>query len=203
MHATMSRDKSYKLFRAVLRSVNPPCIPYLGIYKKQKLENILQKTYFFYLGMYLTDLTFIEEGNPDKLQDGSINFTKRQRLSEVIAEIQTYQNTPYHLRPVPAITEYLLNVEALPEEQCYKLSLKREGRRGTQMVDSQAPDLPFGDLEVKSSYLFDKPDDESTIKFDKKETDSSVTPIIAGTLVKLIERLTYHEYQGKQKKPKH
>lgn len=176
MHATMSRDKSYKLFRAVLRAVNPPCIPYLG--------------------MYLTDLTFIEEGNPNNLQDGSINFTKRQRLSEVIAEIQTYQNTPYFLEEVVFIRDYVLNAEALPEEQCYKLSLKREGRRGTQVVDSQTPDLPFGDLEKKSSYMFDKPDTDATIKFDKKETEvGQMSTIIAGTLVKIVERLTYHEYQ--------
>ena len=32
MHAKMSRDKSYKLFREALRNVNPPCIPYLGKY---------------------------------------------------------------------------------------------------------------------------------------------------------------------------
>jgi hypothetical protein len=173
----MSRNTNYKLFRALLRSVNPPCIPYLG--------------------MYLTDLTFIEEGNQDKLQDGSINFTKRQRLSEVIAEIQTYQNTPYFLAELSFIRDYLYNVEALPEEQCYKLSQKREGRRGTAAADSDLPDLPFGDLEVKSSYLFDKPDLEENIKFDKKEVTygSSHSPIMAGTLVKLLERLTYHEYQ--------
>ena len=98
--------------------------------------------------MYLTDLTFIEEGNPDNLPDGSINFTKRQRLSEVIAEIQTYQNTPYFLKELTFVRDYLYNVEALPEEQCYKLSLKREGRRGTQAVDTDTPDLPFGDLEA-------------------------------------------------------
>jgi len=176
MHATMSRELSYKAFRAVLRSVNPPCIPYLG--------------------MYLTDLTFIEEGNQNKLPDGSINFTKRQRLSEVIAEIQTYQNTPYFLAEVSFIRDYLFNVEALPEEQCYKLSQKREGRRGQVAANSDLPDLPFGDLEVKSSYLFDKPDTDEVIKFDKKDSEfSSHPPVLAGTLVKLIERLTYHEYQ--------
>ena len=146
--------------------------------------------------MYLTDLTFIEEGNPDNLPDGSINFTKRQRLSEVIAEIQTYQNTPYFLRELTFVRDYLYNVEALPEEQCYKLSLKREGRRGTQAVDTDTPDLPFGDLEKKSSYVFDKPDSDSNIKFDKKQAEFETYPTIsAGTNIKLIERLTYHEYQ--------
>ena len=143
--------------------------------------------------MYLTDLTFIEEGNPNTLQDGSINFIKRQRLSEVISDIQTYQNTPYCLMPVEYIKEYLLNAEALPEEQCYKLSQKRESRRGTAAVDEQTPDLPFGDLEVKSSYLFDKKDEDSNIIFEKKDIQDGVVPIIAATLVKLIERLTYHE----------
>lgn len=177
MEAITSRDFSYKAFRTVLKTVNPPCIPYLG--------------------MYLTDLTFIEEGNSDKLPDGSINFTKRQRLAEVISDIQTYQNTPYFLKEVPSIRSYLENAEALPEEQCYKLSLKREPRRGTNAAaDIDIPDLPFGDMESKPGYLFEKEDNDEVIRFEKKEAaDGTSVPIIAATLVKLVERLTFHEYQ--------
>ena len=111
MHAIMSRDKSYKLFRSYLHTANPPCIPYLG--------------------MYLTDLTFIEDGNKDNLSDGHINFKKRQLLAEVISEILVYQNTPYCLEELSFVKEYLLNVEALPEQQCYALSTKRETKTGS------------------------------------------------------------------------
>jgi son of sevenless-like protein len=40
--------------------------------------------------MYLTDLTFLEEGNPDKIGE-LINFDKRRRVAAVIKEIQQYQ----------------------------------------------------------------------------------------------------------------
>ena len=44
----------------------------------------------FFLGVFLTDLTFIEEGNPDKL-GGLINFKKRLYVYNVLNEIQNYQ----------------------------------------------------------------------------------------------------------------
>lgn len=44
----MSREKNFQNFRAHLHKADPPCIPYLGL--------------------YLTDLTFIEDGNKDTIQ---------------------------------------------------------------------------------------------------------------------------------------
>ena len=144
--------------------------------------------------MYLTDLTFIEEGNKDKLPNGYINITKRQQLAQIISEIQTYQNTPYCLEEVPDIRDSLFNVEALPEQQCYQLSLKREGRDGT--VDNQTPDLPYGEMEKKSSYLFDKPDTDDTIMYENSDSTDKITTsmVVAASDVKLVERLTFHEY---------
>lgn len=44
--------------------------------------------------MYLTDLTFIDEGNHD-LVGGMVNFTKCMMISDVLREIQLYQQTKY------------------------------------------------------------------------------------------------------------
>jgi len=48
-------------------------------------------------GMYLTDLTFLEEGMPNFV-NGMVNFVKRQRVSAVIREIQQFQQAPYLLQ---------------------------------------------------------------------------------------------------------
>lgn len=48
--------------REALHRCDPPCIPYLGI--------------------YLTDLSFIEEGTPDFTPDGLLNFSKMRMVRE-------------------------------------------------------------------------------------------------------------------------
>lgn len=148
--------------------------------------------------MYLTDLTFIEEGNNNKLADGKINFFKRQKLSEVISEIQIYQNNPYCLEEVAFIQRFLINVECLPEEQCYRLSQKRE-RKGGIVIDANDADAdddePFGEMQKVDGYNFDQPDCDLNIKYEKIEgAGPSATPVIKGaTLLKLIERQTNHD----------
>jgi hypothetical protein len=47
-----------------------------------------------YIGIYLTDLTFIEEGNLDEL-NGMINFIKRRKIAGVISDLKVFQQTPY------------------------------------------------------------------------------------------------------------
>jgi hypothetical protein len=80
------------------------------------------------LGLYLTDLTFIEDGNPDLIEGGLINWVKRRRLANVIKDIQQYQQKPYCLEEVSFIQDYLLNYVLLNEDEAYKLSLQLETR---------------------------------------------------------------------------
>ena len=107
----MSRDLNFNNFRLELKKSNPPLIPYLGV--------------------YLTDLTFIAEGNPDFLPGGLINFNKRRLGAEVILEIQQYQTGLYCLEEVPKIQEYLRNNPILDEDELYKISLQIEPRDGS------------------------------------------------------------------------
>jgi son of sevenless-like protein len=61
-------------------------------------------------GVYLTDLTFIEDGIPSLIKKTDlINFAKRMKTAEVIRDIQQYQNVPYPLTPVKELQEYILN----------------------------------------------------------------------------------------------
>lgn len=56
----MSSDGRFRSLRDALHRCDPPCIPYLGL--------------------YLTDLSFIEEGTPNFTQDGLLNFSKMRMV---------------------------------------------------------------------------------------------------------------------------
>lgn len=70
----------------------------------------------------------IQDGNPNNLNTGYINFYKRRLVAEVIKEIQQYQQTPYNLTAVQQIQNYLLNSETMDEAESFKLSLQIEPR---------------------------------------------------------------------------
>lgn len=80
--------------------------------------------------MYLTDLTFIEDGHPDFLPEraDAINFIKYQQLSVVIQDLQQYQQKMYYFEEVPVIQNFLDNLVPVSEEEMYKISLELEPR---------------------------------------------------------------------------
>ncbi|DAA73120.1 TPA_exp: Uncharacterized protein A8136_5045 [Trichophyton benhamiae CBS 112371] len=106
----MASTKNFGEYRETLHLANPPCIPFFGV--------------------YLTDLTFIEDGIPSLTQSDLINFNKRTKTAEVIRDIQQYQNAPYQLIPVPELQEYVLNnMQAAGDvHDMYERSLEIEPR---------------------------------------------------------------------------
>jgi len=111
----MDRNKNFSTYREQLHSVNPPCVPFLGV--------------------YLTDLTFIEDGNKDNLKDSSgnineklINFSKQSKTADVIREIQQYQNQVYCLQDVPELQNWLKeSLERIEDDSdMYNMSLMLE-----------------------------------------------------------------------------
>ncbi|KAJ1824759.1 hypothetical protein LPJ60_000513 [Coemansia sp. RSA 2675] len=86
----MRTDRNFAEYRDSLHSCNPPAIPFVGV--------------------YLQDLTFIEDGNDDVIHGTPrlINFAKRQRTAGTIRDLQQFQNVPYNLTPVAEIQDWLL-----------------------------------------------------------------------------------------------
>lgn len=81
--------------------------------------------------MYLTDLTFIEDGIASVVKNSElINFTKRTKTAEVIRDIQQYQNVPYNLTEVAELREWILdNMRTASDvHEMYNKSLQIEPR---------------------------------------------------------------------------
>lgn len=112
MRGILAPTRNFTRYRETLRKLNPPCVPFLGV--------------------YLTDLTFIEDGNTDRLRtdDRLINFSKRQMTAEKIQEIMIYQSTPYNLTPVPGLQKFIEEnlIEARSDDELFEQSLRLEPR---------------------------------------------------------------------------
>ncbi|KAL2123342.1 hypothetical protein VTJ04DRAFT_3797 [Mycothermus thermophilus] len=111
MRKLMASTKNFGEYREALHAANPPCIPFFGV--------------------YLTDLTFIEDGIPSVIKKTNlINFAKRAKTAEVIRDIQQYQNVAYSLQPVPELQDYILsNMQAAGDvHEMYEKSLQIEPR---------------------------------------------------------------------------
>ncbi|XP_005795004.1 ras-specific guanine nucleotide-releasing factor 2 isoform X1 [Xiphophorus maculatus] len=109
LQKTVSSEGRFKNLRETLKNCNPPCVPYLG--------------------MYLTDLAFIEEGTPNFTEEGLVNFSKMRMISHIIREIRQFQQTPYRIEHQPKVTQYLMDKTlTMDEDTLYDLSLKLEPR---------------------------------------------------------------------------
>lgn len=128
--------KNHAVLRQRLQGHVPPCLPFVGT--------------------YLTDLTFVDMGNPATKQlTGSagekgmsvINFDKHTRTAKIIGDLQRFQ-IPYRLAEVPELQEWIqaqvIRVRASNDsnnvQQYYRKSLLLEPRMSqkTSPVDFQS-----------------------------------------------------------------
>ncbi|XP_055300549.1 protein son of sevenless isoform X2 [Sitodiplosis mosellana] len=142
----LSKDH-LRRYQEKLRSINPPCVPFFG--------------------MYLTNILHIEEGNRDELQNTElINFSKRRKVADIIAEIQQYQNQPYCLNINAKIKSFLENLDpfkgmsnAAILDFVFKESERLEPKYAKQPIKFQKK---WRDVPLKSPGI--KPKQESKSK---------------------------------------
>lgn len=148
-----SSDDNYKNMRSVLEKTEPPLIPYLGLYQK--------------------DLTFIEDGNPDKTPENQFNFIKLRMCSKILLQISKFQKIKYRIGKIFVIQNYLENAMILSEKEMYHHSKlaqpgrTREGREvsaspsstslstiaGKKTSDLSVPKTPSKDLSQRRKFF--------------------------------------------------
>eukprot|EP00039_Didymoeca_costata_P012981 m.190622 g.190622 ORF g.190622 m.190622 type:complete len:900 (-) comp15642_c0_seq3:3732-6431(-) len=109
----MDSHKSFALYRAALRESAPPAIPFLGL--------------------FLTDITFVELGNRDLVpqEDSSLqifNCEKRFRLFSILDAFQYYKDADYGYQPNPQMQELIGDFEHHSQDSLFGLSLHLEPR---------------------------------------------------------------------------
>ncbi|XP_044063710.1 ral guanine nucleotide dissociation stimulator-like 2 isoform X1 [Siniperca chuatsi] len=121
-----------------------------------------------YLGIFLTDLTMLDTAVKDRLDNGYINFDKRRREFEVLAQIRLLQSSCKNCVFIAdeAFIQWYQSVPTLTEEESYRLSNEIEAPgepspRGLTptVIITQCPDLSTSrtSLAGDSDSLFDFP----------------------------------------------
>jgi hypothetical protein len=131
--------KNHAVLRQRLHDHVPPCLPFVGT--------------------YLTDLTFVDIGNPATKQlpgmtgedsISVINFDKHFRTAKIIGELQRFQ-IPYRLTEVPELQEWLqaqiVRVRCSNDQnniqQYYRKSLLLEPRKHPNKLSPVEPQIIF------------------------------------------------------------
>ena len=116
----MSPMQSYRNYRDALMKAAPPCIPYLGV--------------------HLQDLIFIDEGNPDLIDD-LYNVEKKILFWKSVTQIDYFQNISFRLLrfdEILLLTNFTEDIVTSSQKefdnQMYQLSLQREPRGAKNIV---------------------------------------------------------------------
>ncbi|KAJ3158322.1 Son of sevenless 2 [Geranomyces michiganensis] len=116
MERLMTAEGSYRNYRAHMKTVDmPSCFG-------SRLPSTRPCS-----GVYLIDLTYMEDGNPDFIAH-RINFTKRQMISGVINEIVSYQQVGYKdIKPLDELYHIIARLPAATDE--YEKLLWNESKK--------------------------------------------------------------------------
>ena len=133
----LSEESNNKTLREYLENVKLPCIPYLG--------------------MYLTDLTYINTVHPST---GGLDTERSSKLNQVLRVIADFQHSSYdHLETINHIQTYLSQLKYIDELQKfveddnYKLSLSIEPNASGREFDTSPQQQQHGETVQDGSLL--------------------------------------------------
>ncbi|EMP34455.1 Ral guanine nucleotide dissociation stimulator-like 1, partial [Chelonia mydas] len=117
----------------------------------QKDMGVMQGT-VPYLGTFLTDLTMLDTALQDYIEGGLINFEKRRREFEVIAQIKLLQSScnSYCMTPDQKFIRWFRRQRLLTEEESYGLSCEIEAAADTNTTSPK----PRKSMVKRLSLLF-------------------------------------------------
>lgn len=133
----MSSASSFRTYRENLRkAMSSACVPFLGV--------------------ILSDLTFMEDGNPDFTDKNLINWQKRTLLYTVLSQFLDFQGKCYYNFPESPMVKSLIgsiNSLQVPSEKLYQISLELEPRGGVppEMVEKPTLGSTLKNLKGKAS----------------------------------------------------
>ena len=82
-----------------------------------------------YLGVFLTDLTFIDDSNRTYISNGLINVEKTKLYSGVISNLMKWTSGKHSFKPNAKLQDFLSEkAEVWDEQNSYRISLMREPR---------------------------------------------------------------------------
>ncbi|XP_068248413.1 rap guanine nucleotide exchange factor 1 isoform X3 [Palaemon carinicauda] len=109
--ALIDSSCAFRAYRQALSETSPPCIPYIGL--------ILQ------------DLTFVNIGNTQFMQDGNVNFSKRWQQYNILDNMKRFKKCQYQFKKNEKIIAFFNNFDDyLNEEALWHISESIKPRGG-------------------------------------------------------------------------
>lgn len=111
MNSLMNSTRNFAEYREHLRFIaDRPCVPFLGV--------------------FLSDLTFIQNGNSDVLHGDTklVNFAKRTKTLDVLRELSRYKNLKYNIKKNNDVQDFVRfqfkNLQSIEEQYSRSLAIE-------------------------------------------------------------------------------
>jgi son of sevenless-like protein len=106
---------------------------------------------YHFIGVFLSTLQFIQDGNPDNLPGNLVNFRKRQKASEVINDIKRWQAQTFNFQPLPSVIAYI--EEQLNQHRDTRASGERFWALSLELEPREREDEKMARLLQESGFL--------------------------------------------------